>query len=211
MSLRILPCMMVFRIPNNWLDIMKNIIPITLSILLFLGGFITAHATEPLSEGDVQHFMNAYNPVQKLGNKYDFDDDKDDAIENIDPADFTPMSYALERVKNHEAYEEFKTIISTAGFSSPQQWANVGDRVMGAFTSLKIIEEMTPEKIQEMLKSIEDVKKNEYLSPEIKKQLLESLTQMVTMSDNISHDEKADQNALKPYLARLERLFEERQ
>ncbi len=189
---------------------MKHVLTLCISISLFFGYFFTAHAITPLGENDIQHFMNAMKPLQELGEKYDFPENTDTPAENPDFADFSPMSRALKDVKDHESYEEFKTIILAAGFSTPQQWASIGDRIMRAYTSAKIIETMTPEKIQKMLKSIEEVKKNEYLSPEIKKQLLNNLTQALTMTDNLTESTKADQEALKPYLAKLERLFEER-
>ncbi|PCI50538.1 MAG: hypothetical protein COB49_03550 [Alphaproteobacteria bacterium] len=188
---------------------MKNIISLCISILLFSGCFFSAHAEAQLGEDDIQHFINAMKPLRDLGEKYDITENNNLPTENTGFTAYFPMSRALENVKDHSSYEDFEKIIREAGFSSPAQWANIGDRVMRAYTSLKIIREMTPERIQEMLKGIEDVKKNKYLSPEIKEQILDSLTQTITMSDNISGNTKADQEALKPYLTRLERLFEE--
>lgn len=193
---------------------MKRIISAGISILLSLGCFFTAHAASKLGEDDIQHFMNAMKPLRELGERYDFAENKRPPVENPDFADFSPMTRALEDMKDHESYGEFKRIILAAGFSSPQQWATVGDRIMRAYTSARIIREMTPEKRRKMIKSIEEVKKNEYLSPEIKKQLLNGLTQAITMADNMTESAmtesaKADQETLKPYLAKLERLFEE--
>ena len=194
---------------------MKIIAALSISILIFLSSFFALHAEVPLSGNDVQHFMNAMKPLQELGTKYDFIENSDKAMRNQNPmanqnlSDFSPMTRSLKEIKGHEAYGEFEYIIRNAGFSSPQQWANVGDRVMKAYMSLKMIADITPEKIQEMKVSIEDIKKNEYLSPEIKKQLLNSMTQMMVMTTNIPKTTKADQETLKPYLAKLERLFEE--
>lgn len=173
-----------------------------------------AHAAAPLNNEDIQHFINAMKPLQSLGEKYPFDEDFDahpdsPAGESTDAINFSPMSRALAKVKDHPSFEEFKTIVLRAGFTSPQQWATVGDRIMRAYTSLKVIEGMTPEKIQELMKTIEEVKKNEYLSPKMKKRLLASLTQTITTADTLPARTKADQETLKPYLARLERLFEE--
>lgn len=168
-----------------------------------------AQAAAPLSKDDIQHFMNAMKPLQELGQKYEFDENKDPPAENTGFTGFSPMTRALEDVKGHASYEEFNIIIHDAGFSSPEQWADVGDRVIRAYTALKVAREMTPEKKQKMMKNIEEVKKNEYLSPELKKQLLESLSQSMTMTDNINAGTKADQESLKPYLDQLERLFEE--
>ena len=127
-----------------------------------------AHAAVPLNKGDIKHFINAMKPLQALGEKYPFEENSDAltdtaGTEDTDVTRFSPMSRALAKVKDHPSFEEFKTIIHRAGFASPQQWATVGDRIMRAYTSLKVIESMTPEKIQELLKTIEEVKKNEYL------------------------------------------------
>jgi len=166
-------------------------------------------ANSPLTGADIEHFMDAMKPLQKLAKKYDMEEDPDGAANNMTGRDFSPMSRSLARIKDHEAYGEFKTIIRDAGFSSTEHWANVGDRVMKAYISLNISQEMTPEQKQEMRQSMAEIEKNEYLSPEMKKQLLANLHQTMTMMDNLSRSDKTDQETLKPYLPKLERLFEE--
>ncbi|PCJ44561.1 MAG: hypothetical protein COA76_16425 [Moritella sp.] len=188
---------------------MKIIIALCFSIVLFSSSLFAAHAAPTLSGDDIQHFMNAMKPLKKLGAKYDFNDNGNSSTAQMAQTGFAPMSRSLAEVKNHEAYEEFKTIINKAGFSSPEQWAVVGDRVMRAYMSLKALEELTPEKIQELQVSIEAVEKNEYLSAETKKQLLGSMKQMITLKSDMPEESKADQDALKPYLAKLNSLFEE--
>ncbi|MBL4802929.1 MAG: hypothetical protein JKY45_13670 [Emcibacter sp.] len=195
---------------------MKIIVSVSISIFLFLGSLSALHAETHLSGNDIQHFMNAMKPLQKLGDKYDFEENNNKSAEDQAPmvapddfTNFTPMSQSLTEITGHKAYGEFEAIVHNAGFSSPQQWATVGDRVMKAYMSLKMIAELTPEKLQEMQVSIEEVKKNEYLSPEMKTQILGSLNQMIAMTTNLSEHDKADQKTLKPYLTKLERLFEE--
>lgn len=188
---------------------MKNIISLSIGLLLFLNLISTAHAAPLLSADNIQDFMNAMRPLQELGKKYNIGDKEELPPASNDFTDFAPMSRALDDVKDNEAYDEFEAIILKAGFSSSEQWASVGDRIMRAYTATNIIREMTPEKKQKMLKSIEEVKKNAYLSSEIKQQLLKSLTQSITMSENLTKETKKDQDALKPYLTKLKRLFEE--
>ncbi len=188
---------------------MKIIIALCFSIALFSSSLFTASAADTLKGDDIQHFMNAMKPLKKLGKKYDFEDNEDTSAAQMPEGDFGPMSRSLAQVKDHKAYNEFKSIISKAGFSSPERWAIVGDRVMRAYISLKMLEELTPEKIQELQVSIEAVEKNEYLSAQTKKQLLDSMKQMIALKGDVPKETKADQDALKPYLAKLERLFEE--
>ncbi len=75
--------------------------------------------------------------------------------------------------------------------------------------SLKMIQAFTPEKRQEMQKTIAEIENNKYLSPESKQQILNNLRRSMTMAQNMSPQATVDQDTLKPYLARLERLFEE--
>lgn len=199
---------------------MNKFLILCISSAIFLSGIFTAYADTPLSEDNIQHFMNAMKPLQELGKKYDFDENDDDEDnednENKDEMTmtgasdiFSPMSESLEKVKNHEAFKEFESIILEAGFDDVSQWANVGDRVMRAYMSLKMLENMTPEKIQELKTSIREIEQNEYLSPKIKKQLVASLNQTITIYSQPPLDDKADHNIVKPYLARLDRLFED--
>jgi len=122
---------------------------------------------------------------------------------------FAPMSDALNGMKGHPAYGKFQSILHNAGFSSPEQWAHIGDRVMRAYMSRNMIKSMTPQKRLEMMKTIEEVEKNEYLSSETKKHLLNSMKAATAMADHLPAEIKADQEALKPSLARLDRLFKE--
>jgi len=186
----------------------KNIL-FSIGIMLFLSAGITARADTALSENDIRHFMNAMKPLQELGKKYDFVDNNHLPMATLDMNSFSPMSHSLEKVKNHKAFDEFSSIIQGAGFSSVEQWANIGDRIIRAYLSLRIVAEMTPEKIQEIQKSLAEVKQNNYLSPEVKKQLLNSLKRSITLEKNMSNGDKADQKSLKAHLVELEQYFEE--
>ncbi len=188
---------------------MKKIIGLIFGIIFFLNNMAVAHADSPLNGDDIQHFMNAMKPLQELGEKYNFENDDQMLAANSNMADFSPMSNSLEVIKSHEAYGEFKKVIRAAGFSDATEWANIGDRVMKAYMSLKMTEQMTPEKMQEMQKNIEEIKKNEYLSSEMKERILNSLGLALSMGGNMSEEDKADRKALRPYLAKLDRLFEE--
>lgn len=188
---------------------MKKGILFSIAIVIFFGTLVSARADTPLNEKDIQHFMNAMKPLQKLGEKHDIDDSDHMPMEQGDMNNFSPMASSLEKIRTHKAFDEFKAIIDDAGFSSVEQWANVGDRIMRAFMSLKMTSEMTPEIIQQIQKSLAEIEKSDYLSPEVKKQLVTSMKRSLTLEKNMSSDDKADIDTVKPYLAKLERHFEE--
>jgi len=69
---------------------MKNILALSISILLFSGCFFSAHAAPALSKDDIQNFMNAMKPLQVLGEKYDMDENKDPPDEDTGFENFLP-------------------------------------------------------------------------------------------------------------------------
>lgn len=195
---------------------MKKLTALILSLLLFFGPLSYAYAEPPLRKAEIEHFMDAMRPLQALSDKHDITGEETPPEEappkeQDDPMAFAPMSDALKQIKQHDAYEEFQTIVKNAGFSTPEQWAVIGDRVMRAYMSYKVIKDITPEKIQEMMKTIEETEENEYLSSETKLQLLSSIRQTMYLVDNTPQNIIEDQEALKPYLEKLDILFKEEQ
>lgn len=216
---------------------MKNIVTLSIAILFYFGSLLNANAAAPLSQDDINHFINAMKPLQALGQELDKDqalDKEQDSINNkmreeptASSSDFTgldniskgnnpslpnfaPMSHALTKMKGHPAYGKFQSILHNAGFSSPEQWARIGDRIMRAYMSRNMLKSMTPQKTLEIMKTIEEVEENEYLSSETKKHLLNSMKAATAMTRHIPAEIKADQDALKPSLAKLDRLFKEK-
>ncbi len=188
---------------------MKKGLLFSIAIIIFLGSLVSARAETPLNGKDIQHFMNAMQPLQELGEKHDIGHSDDMSMEQGDMNRFSPMTNSLEKIRAHKAFDEFKSIIFDAGFSSVEQWANVGDRIMRAYMSIKMTTEMTPEIIQQIQKSLAEIEKSDYLSPEVKKQLVTSMKRSLTLGKNMSSVDKADIDTVKPYLAKLERHFEE--
>ncbi|MCF8473103.1 MAG: hypothetical protein K9G26_00285 [Emcibacter sp.] len=189
---------------------MQKIRSLAIRIILLLSISSVAYADSPLNVNDIQYFMKVMPPLQLLGQKYNFENGAEQN-QIMDINNFTPMSNALEIIQTHKAFSEFQSIIHTAGFSSPQHWATVGDRIMRAYISLQTAKNMTPKKIQDMTISIEEMNKNEYLSLETKQNIQNNLNNMIEMVRNTPQDIKNDQETLKPFLTQLERLFEEQQ
>jgi len=185
---------------------MKKIFFLPLSIIFFFSTGLMAYADDPLTGDNIQHFMNAMKPLKKLGEKHDIGNSDHTAAAAMSGHEFTPMTNSLKEIKAHKAYGEFQSIIKSAGFSSAEQWANIGDRIMRAYMSLKITAEMTPERKKIIQKSIQEIKKNEYLTPTVKEQLLKSMNQSLLIPNS---SDKADTDMLKPYLTKLDQLFEE--
>ena len=182
---------------------------VVMLLAMSFGNFHVAYAASPLTSDNIEHFMKAMKPLQQLSRKYDLEKETKGSVDDFATKEFAPMSRSLDKIKDHKAYDEFTDIILDAGFSSVDQWANVGDRVMKSYISLRMKREMTPEQIQEIKKSMAEIENNAYLSAEMKKQFMANLQRTMAMVNDISNSDKADQEALEPYLPKLDQLFEE--
>ncbi len=190
---------------------MKKMLALALNLILIFSHCAYADVQPPLRGADIEHFMDAMKPLQALSDKHNITGEYTPPEVQDGPIVFSPMSDALKQIKKHDAYEEFQSIVKNAGFSSSEHWARIGDRVMRAYISFNAAKDLSPKKRQEMLKTIEDIEKNAYLSSDAKQHLLNSIKQTIDMAENTPEDIKADQNILKPYLPRLEILFKEQQ
>jgi len=165
-----------------------------------------------LKDADIRHFIAAIKPLDKLGKKYALDQDKDMMSQTMD-GEFNPMSQSLKRIRKHEAYGEFKHIIQKAGFSSDEEWAMVGDRVMKAFIALKMKKEMQHQPGQggvgELEESLKQIENNQHISSEMKERLLKQIKQSIIMIKSVSNSSPADQNALRPHMDNLNTQFKD--
>ncbi|NOZ42924.1 MAG: hypothetical protein GXP02_07150 [Alphaproteobacteria bacterium] len=190
---------------------MKKIISLSFGIFILYGSFFAAYAQTPLSGNDIRHFIKAMKPLQKLGRKYDFKNSGNGPAESLNITNFFPMSRSLKTIKDNKGYGEFKAVIRKAGFSSPEQWASIGDRIMRAYVFLKLTKTLTPEKIRDLQKNVAVIEKNKYLSLEMRKKFLDNLKQTIAMARKMPKNITADQASLKPFSAELKRLFKEQE
>ncbi|WP_339862160.1 hypothetical protein [Paremcibacter congregatus] len=189
-----------------------NKIAITgLSLFAALCMSFSVQAATPLSRDNIESFIAVMKPMQKLEEKYDILEEDGSDMQSVLPGSetFGPMTHSLKTIRTHKSFPEFAKIIDDAGFTSPDQWANVGDRILNAYMGLKMAANMSPADVEKMQESIAELEKNEYLSPETKAQMLVGLKQGLAMMTNPSDQVKADQKALKPYMRKLEILFED--
>lgn len=187
------------------------------SLLIVMTCFLLSpqisRAEVALSDTDIRHFIATIAPLDKLGKKYDLNQNKEVASQTDNSGEFNPMSQSLIRIRSHEAYGEFKEIIKAAGFSSEQAWANVGDRVMKSFMALSMKNEETKgsgeEGLKQMQESLKQVESNQHISTELKQQLSQQINQSIKMMKNISTYSPADQNAVRPHMKDLKIQFKD--
>lgn len=104
----------------------KNIFVLGAFLLCF--SFMNAGHAELMTEKQVQGFIESMPQADALGEKYDNGQRK-----KIDPS--RPLSSALELMGGQgAAYAEIAELARRHGFSSPEQWADVGDRVINGYS-----------------------------------------------------------------------------
>src|SRR5690625_2786469 len=125
-------------------------------MLLFV--FLTAQASSSnLTDAQVRNFIASMPDVEVLGEQYPEIDDGLD--EDDDEIDFTnPISSGIAKMRGQEAYKSLSQIVKRHGFSSPEQWGQVGDRVVRAMMALSMDEDYSSARAEmaEAMKQIDD-------------------------------------------------------
>lgn len=99
----------------------------TLVILAVYFGLAHVANSEPLTPQQVERFIASMPELTALGEKHD-----EGKQHGIDPR--RPMGSSLEQMDKHSpAYADLARLSSRHGFTSPEQWANVGDRTIQAY------------------------------------------------------------------------------
>ncbi|WP_138379118.1 hypothetical protein [Luteithermobacter gelatinilyticus] len=180
-------------------------------IILLLIYHSAALAQPPLSGDKIEGFISTLPKLEELGEKYDIEDDQEDLDSQASPdGAFSPFTSSLRTLKGHKAYNDFMAIIREAGFSSAEEWAMVGDRVMRAFISTEIKGQHSSSRA-EMEEAIKDVQNNPHISTEQKQAIINNLHQSMAMMSAASNAPAEDVKAIQPYLGKLKSLSKETQ
>lgn len=109
------------------------------------------------------------------------------------------------REKEPEAYERLQGIVTENGFTSVDNWAQTGDRVVLAYGAVKV-EAESPE-ILALAQSGAglDPAMLQMLSPEMRVQM----EQAIMMAKAIAQVPAADRDMVRPYIARLDQAYQQ--
>ncbi len=177
--------------------------------VLLTGMPVLATAESPLTSSQIEKFLDTWSPLQQLGSKYTLDFQNSPPPEIDAEQGFNPFLSSLENLKQHGAYGEFITIISGAGFSSPEEWAMTANRIMQAYMASSFESGEYSMSGDEIASAIKEVQDNPHISAAQKQAIVNNLETSLAMMASMKNVSQDDLNAVKPYLGKIEKTLSE--
>jgi len=126
----------------------------------------TAAHAQTLTTDKARRFVDSLPEVTEFGNSLDESLQKGAFDEEMRPAPgepFEPYARGMAYLKSQDqgVYEELGGIVDDYGFSSPENWATTGDQLFLAYMASEMKnsdmpQELTPEMIEKMPKSMQE-------------------------------------------------------
>lgn len=173
----------------------------TLVMLVSSFGLSSLAHAEPLTSDQVERFIASMPDSLELGRKYD-----DKKTRNIDPAKPMTSGLALMDKKGPE-YADISQLALRHGFTSAEQWAQVGDRTVSAYIVAKsgLSSQQVDQAYQEAVKNIN---KNPALTEDKKQAILAGMGKGHQRNMLVRQNSDQDVQALKPHMPALDKIFE---
>jgi hypothetical protein len=193
-----------------------------LTFILIFSSFLPSQAENSLKPEQIKRYLNSLVKIKELINGPESENQapQKESIplpNNTDNQSLTPISDTLEHIKNHHTFKSFEKIILISGFSTIEQWADVGDNIMMTYSAYHLIN--TPKEQTENISDIKidlsnDLKKiesNKFINPEQKKFLIEKIQNSIALLADPNYINNGNIKIISPYIKRLNTLFEEHQ
>lgn len=205
-----------------------KVLILNITVVLFTINIFSAHAQNILVKSDIEKYLSTLTPLKNLakinvGNPEDETEIKDQT-EDIPPPLFdpsnisrTPVTDTLEYTKNHPTFAEFSMIIDKAGFSSPDQWADIGDKIMMAYSAYNLKNPPSSEAAdlnevkRDLAKKLEAVRKNQFISKQQKETLIKKLQNSIELINDPNYIDSENISMISLYIEQLNSHFKEEQ
>lgn len=177
----------------------RNLLWLAGCLVLFMQ-YTTSALAGPLTEQQVGNYLDSMPQAQELSEKHD-----DGKRKKIDPNQ--PLSSAIKLMNGKgPAYKDLGKLAAKHGFSSAEEWADVGDRVMNGYLILNST--LTPEQIEAgYQQGVSNIKKDPKLTEAQKQKILQNMEKTYTRNRNRRISAQPDLPALTPYKATLEKVY----
>ncbi|TVQ37485.1 MAG: hypothetical protein EA384_11490 [Spirochaetaceae bacterium] len=174
---------------------MKPVSVIMASVVLLLVG-ASVHAQQPLDRGTINRWADSMEEVQRWGeSRIDLDGD-------------ASMDFAASFARAAREHAEVQRIIARHGFSSGDQWARTGSRIMHAFAAMKM-DAYAPAMEREMRQQLEEIERNPHLPPEQRQMMRQQIELAMGSAEAFADAPAEDVAAVRANRQRLDRLFED--
>lgn len=180
-------------------DMIRKLIVLAGCLFLFGQSVGTALAT-PLTEQQVERYLNSMPQAQALSAKHD-----DGKRKKIDRT--RPLASGLDLMKKTgPAYEDLSNLAKTHGFSSAEEWADVGDRVMNGYVVLS--SNLTLAEVEKgYQQGITNVNKDPKLSEASKRAVLAGMEKGHARNVALRKNAEQDLPALAPHRTALDEKY----
>ncbi len=182
--------------------------------------FFAANAQNALNTTDIDNYLTSLKNISSMMKRYDNENQVTEntdltSLPPIDELSKTPITDTLQFVKLHPTYSTMEMIVKSSGFETIEEWANVGDHIMLAYSAyyLKNPQAKDAMSIEEMIKDLnakdDQIKNNMFISDEQKNFLTEKIENSIAMLKDPNYIDNENIKILSPYIKRLNTLFKE--
>ena len=186
---------------------MRRFLALALGLVIVLGTLSVAAQT-PLTNRLVKSLVSVMPELKALGEKYD---QGGAALTPLPPSNpqqpgASPYASSLARMQGHPAYNEMVEVLQRNGFKDLSEFANVADRVIRAYTALKM-QQQRPKMDAQMQEAVRQIESSK-MSANQKKAMIDMIKQSqqaMTAYGSVSESDKA---VVGPHLQSLERAFQ---
>lgn len=184
--------------------------------------FFSANAQNALKSSDIDQYLTSLNSITVMMESYNNENRAQEEAEiaafpAINELSQTPITDSLIYVKSHPTYSKFEMIIKSSGFQTVEQWANIGDQIMTAYSAyyIKNPESSDAKSIDFMINDLSSqrnqIEKNQFISVEQKNILIEKIENSIALLKDPNYIDNENIKSLSPYINRLNSMFKEPQ
>lgn len=200
-------------------------IGIAVFALVLSSGISAAESSTPLTQENIQRFLQSMPDVQKLGEKFS-DDEKGDPLAAMATRDqmtmqggafgmappskeqleraVAPLTSSLSSMRVHSGYDEMVAAVKRHGFNSVEEWATIGDRSIRAYAALQM-ETEAPELKAQMAEMKASLEKSGMPAAQ-QEAMLKMMDSSVEVMQAFADVSDADKKAVEPFAAQFEQL-----
>ena len=171
---------------------MRLLVTLFVSLALSLPAF----ALE-LTDQNVQKWMQSYSAIMdwsKTQDKKELEFLEKEQAANTPEFDAL-FTNAMKGMKNHKIYGEFTGVLKKNGYSNPDEWAQLGDRIMAATLAVEMEkhEANSGQTRAQMKQAMDAIMNNPNMTPEQKAQMQQMMgmgNQMMDVASNVPAKDK---------------------
>lgn len=188
---------------------MKQLIRAVIAASVLSLSSISTVMAETLTSELVSSWISSQSKVEVFSKKHESALDKYEANMNQQASPALAFQQGIIGLKATNLYSEFSDVVDDFGFSSPEQWAEVGGQVMNAFLALEV--QAQGSEMQQMMQQMQSMMNSpemKNMPPEQRDMMMQSMKQGMAMYQSAQNTPAADLDAVRPFLPKLRTLGE---